>query len=75
MGLQLTQTPIAHIRFEGQSFDLSISELSVDLATSNDDIKKAAATYLKVQPSRLRDYVVDRHDNGNVTVRPQAVFG
>lgn len=75
MGLQLNRSPIAHIRFEGQSIDLPISELSVGLAASNDDIKQAAASYLKVHPARLRDYVVDRHESGNVTVRPQAVFG
>ena len=75
MGLQLNCSPIAHIRFEGQSLDLPISELSVGLTASNDDIKKAAASYLKVHPDRLRDYAVDRHESGNVTVRPQAVFG
>ena len=24
---------------------------------------------------KLRDYVIDRHDTGNMTVRPEAVFG
>jgi len=75
MGLQLNHLPIAHIRFEGQSFDLPFAELSVGLAATNEDIKQAAATYLKVHSSRLRDYVVDRHESGNVTIRPQAVFG
>ena len=30
---------------------------------------------LKVPVGRLRDYVVDRHETGNLTVRPEAVFG
>lgn len=75
MGLQLKRSPVAHIRFEGRSLDLSLAELGVGEAASNDDVKQAAASYLKVSAARLRDYVVDRHDSGNVTVRPQAVFG
>jgi hypothetical protein len=75
MGLQLHRSPIAHIRFEGQSVDLPLVELGVGETASNDDIKQAAARYLKVHAARLRDYAVDRHESGNVTVRPQAVFG
>jgi hypothetical protein len=75
MGLQLYRSPIAHIRFEGQSVDLPLVELGVGETASNDDIKQAAARYLKVHAARLRDYAVDRHESGNVTVRPQAVFG
>ena len=75
MGLQLHRSPIAHIRFEGQSVDLPLVELGVGETANNDDIKQAAARYLKVHAARLRDYVVDRHESGNVTVRPQAVFG
>ena len=75
MTMQLNGSPIAHIRFEGQSIDLPFAELSVGLAATNEDIKQAAATYLQVHLSRLRDYVVDRHESGNLTVRPQAVFG
>lgn len=75
MTVQLNRSPIAHIRFEGQSADLPLVELGVGETASNDDIKQAAARYLKVHAARLRDYVVDRHESGNVTVRPQAVFG
>jgi hypothetical protein len=71
----MNHSPIAHIRFEGQSVDLPFAELSVSTTTTSEDIKQATATYLKVHPSRLRDYVVDRHESGNVTIRPQAVFG
>jgi hypothetical protein len=75
MTMQLNHSPIAHIRFEGQSLDLPFVELNLGLAASNDDIKQTAATHLRVNPARLREYVVDRHESGNVTVRPQAVFG
>ncbi len=75
MGLRLNHSPIAHIRFEGRSLDLPLAELGASEATSNDDLKQAAARYLQVSAKRLRDYVVDRHESGNVTIRPQAVFG
>jgi len=31
--------------------------------------------YLDVPEAKFRDYVVDRHETGNLTVRPEAVFG
>ena len=37
--------------------------------------KAALAILAKVPTARLDDYVVDRHANGNLTVRPEAVFG
>jgi hypothetical protein len=75
MGLHLNGSPIAHIRFEGRSFDLPLTELGLSEMAGNDDLKLAAARYLQVSAKRLRDYVVDRHESGNVTIRPQAVFG
>lgn len=75
MRLQLNHSPIAHIRFEGRSFDLPLAELGISESAGNEDLKLAAARYLKVSAKRLRDYVVDRHESGNVTIRLQAVFG
>jgi hypothetical protein len=75
MTLQLNRSPIAHIRFEGKSFDLPLAELGVNELAGNDDLKQVAARYLEVSAKRLRECVVDRHESGNVTIRPQAVFG
>jgi hypothetical protein len=75
MALHLNRSPIAHIRFEGKSLDLPLAELGVGESAGNDELKQAAARYLEVSAKRLRDYVVDRHESGNVTIRPQAVFG
>lgn len=75
MGLQLNRSPIVHIRFEGRSLDLPLTELGASDTAGNDDLKQAAARYLEVSAKRLRDYVVDRHESGNLTIRPQAVFG
>jgi hypothetical protein len=66
---------VVHIRFEGRSLDVPQSELDVGVASSDNDIKRALARYLDTQEAKLRDYVIDRHDTGNMTVRPEAVFG
>jgi hypothetical protein len=66
---------VVHIRFEGRSIDVPQSELDVGAASSDNDIKRALARYLETPEAKLRDYVIDRHDTGNMTVRPEAVFG
>jgi hypothetical protein len=66
---------VVHIRFEGRSLDVPQSDLDVGLASSDADVKRALARHLEVPEARLRDYVVDRHETGNLTVRPEAVFG
>jgi hypothetical protein len=72
---RLQLAAVVHIRFEGRSLDIPLEQL--DLGPQSDDaqIKRALAGYLDVPAARLRDYVVDRHATGNLTVRPEAVFG
>jgi len=67
--------PVLHIRFEGRSMDIPLAELDVGPFSSDEEIKRAVATHLEVGPDKLRHYVVDRHESGNMTIRPQAVFG
>lgn len=66
---------VVHIRFEGRSLDIPQNDLDVGMGSSDNDIKRALARYLEVPEAKLRDYVIDRHDTGNMTVRPEAVFG
>jgi len=66
---------VVHIRFEGRSLDIPQGELDVGAASSDNEIKRALARHLEVPEGKLRDYVIDRHDTGNMTVRPEAVFG
>ena len=71
----MTDEAVAHVRFAGRSFDVPLATLDVGRASSDGDVKRAVAGHLEVPPSRLADYVVDRHGNGNLTLRPEAVFG
>jgi hypothetical protein len=64
-----------HVRFDGRSFDVPFAELNIAEHSGDADIKRALAASLQVDERRLTDYVLDRHPNGNLTLRPQAVFG
>ncbi len=66
---------LIHIRFEGRSRDISQGDLGIGNASSDAEIKRALARHLEVPEARFRDYVIDRHENGNMTIRPEAVFG
>lgn len=66
---------VVHIRFEGRSLDVPQGDLDVGTASSDSEVKRALARHLEVPEAKLRDYVIDRHDTGNMTVRPEAVFG
>ena len=66
---------VLHVRFEGKSFDIPLAQLDVGAGSSDRQVKAALALYLEVAESRFRNYVVERHENGNITVRPEAVFG
>ncbi len=67
--------PRVHVRFEGRSWDILCSDLDVGALSSDEQVRTALAAYLGVPPAKLRPYVVERHENGNMTVRPEAVFG
>lgn len=75
MVARLNEAPVLHIRFEGRSFDIPLSDLDVGTISTDAEVKHALADYLAVPEAKFRDYVVDRHETGNLTVRPQAVFG
>jgi hypothetical protein len=64
-----------HVRFDGCSYDLPADRLGLSDRSTDDQVKLAVARHLEVLPSRLDDVVVDRHPNGNLSVRPEAVFG
>ena len=72
---QANGSPVLHIRYEGRSLDVPLSDLDVGVLSSDEAIKQALAAYLNIGVAKLQYYVIDRHETGNLTVRPQAVFG
>ena len=45
------------------------------LSSDVSEIKRAVAGYLDVSADKFKHYVIDRHETGNLTIRPEAVFG
>jgi len=70
-----TNGAVIHVRFAGRSFDVPTVQLDLGIGASDEQIKRSLAQYLEIPAARLGDYVVDRHANGNLTLRPEAVFG
>jgi hypothetical protein len=66
---------VVHVRFEGRSQDIPFSMLDVGDLSSDQDVCKALARYFDVSEGKFSPYVVERHPNGNMTVRPEAIFG
>jgi hypothetical protein len=69
------QGPQVHIRYEGRSIDIQMSELDLGRNSSDNDIRRILANYLEAPVEKLRNFAIDRHETGNITVRPQAQFG
>lgn len=64
-----------HIRFDGRSYEFSSVELDLGDLSTNDQVRDRVAQRLGIEPRQLSNYVVERAENSNITIRPQAVFG
>lgn len=64
-----------HVRYNGRSFDVNERVFGLRVGTTDAEIKEMVARHLEVGLGRLEDYVVDRRPNGDVIVRPEAVYG
>ncbi len=71
----LNQESMLHLRFNGRSLDLPLRDLGIGRRADDRAIKIAVSRHLDVNEGDLRDYIVDRHETGNLTVRPEAIFG
>ena len=69
------KTLTVHVRYDGKSYDLPLEDLMLKANASDDDAREALARHFDVSPRAFRSYVVERHRTGNLTVRPEAVFG
>jgi hypothetical protein len=68
--------PQIHIRYEGQSLDISLNDLDVGVLSNDEQIRTAVATHLNVPLTKLRNFAIDRNEaTGHLTLRPEAVFG
>ena len=77
---------VLHVKFRGESHDIQTSEIFAEdrlavLGISEEDaltdtqVKQALANWFDAAIADFNSYEIERHTNGNMTVRPQAVFG
>ncbi|NJM41122.1 MAG: hypothetical protein HC853_10265 [Anaerolineae bacterium] len=64
-----------HIRYEGRSYDYTDAQIVITAQMTDAEIKQRVAQALDVAVARVEAYVIDRGPNGDVIVRPQAVYG
>ncbi len=68
--------PLLHIRYEGRSHDLEQNELDLGDMSTDADVRMAVAVHFDQPLVKLEGFVVDRNlESGDITLRPQAVFG
>lgn len=68
-------TAVLHVRVQGRSREIALDLLDISTASPDDVIKESVARFMELTPAAFRFTVVERHDNGNMTIRPEAVFG
>jgi hypothetical protein len=67
--------PVLHVRVMGQSRDIAMALLDVNGSANDAAVRDAVASFMDLPAIQLRDTVIERHANGNMTIRPEAVFG
>lgn len=68
--------PQLHVRYDGESIDVPLRNVDIGDISTDSDIRRAAANYLNVPESKFDNFTVDKNaSTGDVTLRPQAVFG
>jgi hypothetical protein len=66
---------IIHVRFDGQSAELSASALKLAINQASDaQIKQAVASHLDLPRNYFDDYVIVRNSTA-IIVRPEAIYG
>jgi hypothetical protein len=66
---------MVHIRYDGRSVDVSEAQLQIHAQMSDLEIKEHVASYFDASARQLDFYVIDRTPNGDLIVRPEAVYG
>lgn len=64
-----------HIRYEGQSYDVTFDDLDIGDMSSDVEVRNAVASFLNAPANKLSNFAIDRNAEGEITLRPQAVFG
>lgn len=65
-----------HIRYEGRSVDVRQEDVDLGDLSTDDDIRLAAAMHLGQPVDKFTAMAIEKNtQTGDITLRPQAVFG
>ena len=64
-----------HIRYEGRSLNVKEQELNIHAGLNDQAIKERVARDFQVSADEMQFDVIDRTPNGDLIVRPEAVYG
>jgi len=64
-----------HIRWNGRSVDVDPRDLGLRDGSDDREILSAAARYLDLDTRAMEQVFVDRTPQGDIVIRPEAVFG
>ena len=54
---------------------MRLRDLEISADAGDRVFKTALARYLDINEREFEGYVLERHETGNLTIRPEAVFG
>jgi hypothetical protein len=66
---------LMHVRIDGRSRDIALDVLGITDTSTDQDIREALARFMELPLNAFDRTIVERHANGNITVRPEALFG
>jgi hypothetical protein len=66
---------MVHVRYNGRSYDLAEAQVQVAAHMNDGEIKQRLAQHFDVAAGSFAGYVVDRGPEGDLIVRPEAVYG
>lgn len=71
---QTVPQPVLHLRFQGRSIEMLLSDLDLSLDASDARVLGALTQYLGRPAGSLDGMVVVRHQHA-IVVRPEAIYG
>ncbi len=60
---------VLHVRYVNRGFDVPLTRLGVRQVADENRLKAALAKHLVVPPTWLNEFVMQRHEDGDVTLR------
>lgn len=65
-----------HVRYEGRSLDITFDDLDIGDLSTDAEVRREVAKFLEVPTQKLANFAIDKNEeSGDITLRPQAVFG